>query len=280
MRFLKISLYFSFIIFFLACNQISNPLKDREEGTCGDENSPVPIRKILVEDFTGHRCPNCPDAARILDGIHDDYCDHIIPIAVHVSFFAEPHNPDFPEDFRTETGNELDQFFGVSNQGLPGGLVNRTKFNGNLVLNRDIWRSAVDAIYNSNPDVNIIIESTYEASSNTISASLKIEFLKDINESINLGLYVTEDSITAPQQDGSTYTENYLHKHLLRKGVNGAFGEKISDSGIKGNTFEKNFVIEKDTAWNINHLELVAFISKNSTNEILQAESEPVTISN
>ena len=274
MKAIKTITYLTFIIFFFACNQIENPLKERQEGTCGDETQPIPIRKILVEDYTGHRCPNCPDAARILEGIHDDYCDHIIPIAVHVSFFAEPHNPDFPEDFRTETGNELDQFFGVSNQGLPGGLVNRKEFDGNLVLNRDNWRSAVDAIYDVNPDVNIIIEPTYSETNHIVTANITLEFLKDISEAVNLGLYVTEDSIIAPQQDGSTYVENYLHRHMLRKGVNGAFGEKILNSAKKGDTFEKSFTIDIDANWNIHHLDLVAFISSNSTNEILQAESE------
>ena len=275
MKALKVITYITIILFGFACNKIENPLKDKQSGTCGDENSPVPIRKILVEDYTGHRCPNCPEAARILDGIHDDYCDHIIPMAVHVSFFADPHEPDFPEDFRTETGSTLDEFYGVSNQGLPGGLVNRKKFDGNTVLGRDTWRSAVDAIYNINPEVNIMIESEYNATDNTIDADITVEFLKDISEAVNLGLYVTEDSIIAPQQDGSEYVENYLHKHILRKGVNGAFGEKILNSAKKGDTFEKSFTVPVDTSWNIHHIELIAFISKNSDNEILQAESEP-----
>ena len=269
-----------FIIFLFACSQIENPLKNKQEGTCGDETQPIPIRKILIEDYTGHRCPNCPEAARILEGIHDDYCDHIIPIAVHVSFFAEPHNPDFPEDFRTETGNELNDFYGVSSQGLPGGLINRKEFNGNLVLGRDTWRSAVDAIYDINPDINIVIESSYNETGHTINSTVTLEFLKDISESLNLGLYVTEDSIIAPQQDGSEYVEKYLHRHMLRKGVNGAFGKKILNSATKGSTFEKTFTIPVDANWNIAHCELVAFISKHSTNEIIQAESEPVNNSN
>ena len=61
---------------------------------------------------------------------------------------------------------------------------------------------------------------------------------------------------------------------MLRKGVNGAFGEKILNSAKKGDTFEKSFTIDIDANWNIHHLDLVAFISSNSTNEILQAESE------
>lgn len=280
MKQLKILAYITLIFLVFACNKIDNPLKERQEGACGDENLPVPIRKILIEDYTGHRCPNCPEAAKILDAIHDDYCDHIIPIAVHVSFFAEPHDPDFPEDFRTETGTTADEFYGVSNQGLPGGMVNRKEFDGNIVLGKDLWRSAVDAIYNIKPDVNIIIESYYDETSGKIYADITSEFLKNINESINLGLYITEDSIIAPQQDNAEYIEKYLHRHMLKKGVNGAFGEKILSSAQKGDIFEKSFTISTDTNWNLNRIELVAFISKNLNNEILQAESEPLNLSN
>jgi thiol-disulfide isomerase/thioredoxin len=278
MKTIKTAAYFFTILFFFACNYIQNPLKDRQENTCGDESLPIPIKKILVEDYTGHRCPNCPDAARILEDIHEDYCDHIIPIAIHVSFFAEPHDPDFPNDFRTETGNELDDFFGVSNQGLPGGLVNRKKFDGNLVLGRDTWRSAVDALYNLTPEVNILIESNYESSENSVTANIKVEFFQDINESINLGLYLTEDSVVSPQQDGAEYVEFYLHRHMLRKGINGAFGKKILNSASKGSVFEKTFSFSVDPSWNIEQCELIAFISNTANNEIRQAESEPVEI--
>ncbi len=280
MNFLKTYLYTVFFLFLFACNQINNPLKDRETGTCGDETQPIPIRKILVEDYTGHRCPNCPDAARIINEIHDDYCDHIIPVALHVSFFAAPHEPDFPEDFRTETGNTLDEFYGISNQGLPGGLVNRREFNGSLVLGRDIWLSAVDVLYSKTPDANIVIESNYNNNDSSVTANITVEFLNNIEESINLGLYVTEDSIIAPQQDGSDYVENYVHRHMLRKGLNGAFGEKILNSANKDDIFEKTFTFKIDKNWNIKHLELIAFLSKNTDGEIIQAESEPVKISN
>ena len=30
-----------------------------------------PDKKVLIEDFTGHLCPNCPGAAREMKAIHD-----------------------------------------------------------------------------------------------------------------------------------------------------------------------------------------------------------------
>ena len=40
-------------------------------------------RNILVEDFTGHLCGNCPEAAHELDQLHDIYGDTLIVISIH-----------------------------------------------------------------------------------------------------------------------------------------------------------------------------------------------------
>ena len=78
------------------------------------------VKNILIEDFTGHLCKNCPDAARELDAIHDFYGSRIIGLALHVgTTFGRPYptdisvNPDqkFIYDFRTNKGEELDNHF-------------------------------------------------------------------------------------------------------------------------------------------------------------------------
>ena len=66
-------------------------------------------RNILLEDFTGHLCPNCPNAAREIEAIRTIYEDQIIALAIHVSpDFARPYSanqaPSFQYDFRTEWG--------------------------------------------------------------------------------------------------------------------------------------------------------------------------------
>jgi hypothetical protein len=108
---------------------------DVEEGPfITDYNSYInPDKKVLIEDFTGHLCPNCPNAARELDAIHDIYGDQIIGMAVHVSTtFARPYSsnqaPNFQYDFRTQWGDNWDAFYETSSIGLPAGMINRIGF--------------------------------------------------------------------------------------------------------------------------------------------------------
>jgi hypothetical protein len=274
---MKIIKYIPVILFILmmSCDNIKNPLQNNIGITCGDESTGIPIKKILVEDFTGQKCSNCPEASQILNEIIDDYCDHIVPVAVHCTSFAAP-SEEFPSDYRTETGNELVSDYGIIS--LPIGLINRSEYNGNILLSRNTWRAAVDYLYQLKPEVNIKIESSYNDETNQIEAVITTEFLNDIDYEINLGLYLTEDSITGPQQSGSEVIPNYVHRHMLKKDINGTYGEKIASSGEFGKVIEKTYRFDADSGWNLEHCELVAFISKSSSNEIIQAESEPIVM--
>ena len=109
-------------IFMNSCEVIEGPYMN---GTIDpiDTTNNVYVKNILIEDFTGHTCKNCPDAARELDAIHDVYGSQIIGLAIHAGqTFARPYpidpsgNPDekFIYDFRTSWGEELDGFFQVS----------------------------------------------------------------------------------------------------------------------------------------------------------------------
>ena len=87
-----------------------------EEPFINDYDSYVnPDKKVLIEDFTGHKCPNCPDAARELEAIHAIYGDQIIGMAIHVSSFARPYHisqaPQYQYDFRTKWGDDWDAFY-------------------------------------------------------------------------------------------------------------------------------------------------------------------------
>ncbi len=269
MKILKILLPILILTVLFSCDKIEVPLKT-QEGTCGDA-SIQPIKKILVEEYTGVKCTNCPEAAATLHEIKNDYCDYVIPIAVHVGYFATP-NSQYPDDFRTEAGDELAITFGNPNS-VPWGLVNRKEYNGKIDLAKDDWRAAVDTLRKFSPEANIIIESSYNETLKEIITNISIEILKDIPYKFNLALYVTEDSIVSKQ--APNYDE-YTHRHMLRKAINGALGESFANSATQGSILEKSFTFTANDEWNINHIELVAFISNTETNEIIQAESEPI----
>ena len=114
----------------LPCDSI-NPSNDcccYSTFNCFEETSNI-VQKVLIEDFTGHKCQNCPEAAEELHILQDSYENQVIGIAIHAGFFAEPNSavaPFLTTDFRTEKGTEIHDFFGAN--AYPVGMVNRVDY--------------------------------------------------------------------------------------------------------------------------------------------------------
>ncbi len=266
---------------------------DVEEGPfITDYNSYInPEKKILIEDFTGHICPNCPNAARELDAIHDIYGDQIIGMALHVSTtFARPYSsnqaPNFQYDFRTDWGNELDNFYGISTAGLPRGMVNRIGYPDNHKLGKDEWASAVAEELKKDIDFKIYI------SSDENSIFITAEVQNNINSDYNLSVCLTENNIINWQKDGQENVEDYQHNHVLRTVL---VDESLSNNSnyIAGQQIEKtinydllaleqyNINYSTNTAeagngnagdWNASNMSVIAYIYNTNTKEIVQVE--------
>ena len=268
---------------------------DVEEGPfISDFNSYVnPDKKILIEDFTGHLCKNCPDAAREIDAIHDIYGDQIISMALHVTKpFARPYfpNPDssFQYDFRTQWGDNWDAFYETSSIGLPAGMINRIGFlSGNHKLGLGEWASAVALELKKDVDFKIYITSD----ENSISVTAEVK--NNINSNYNLVICLTESNIINWQKDGENLIENYQHNHVLRTVLT---DESLSNSTsyIAGRQIEKTinydlFTLEQSNinysinniaelgngnagGWDSSNMSIIAYIYNTNTKEIVQVE--------
>ena len=268
---------------------------DTEKGPfINDYNSYTnPNKKVLIEDFTGHLCPNCPDAARELDAIHNIYGDQIIGMAIHVSkSFARPYPisqaPNFQYDFRTSWGDDWDDFYGISEMGLPRGMVNRIGFqDNNHKIGKDEWSSAVALELKKDIDFKIYITSDEN------SISIISEVQNNINSNYNLVVCLTESNIINWQKDGQENIENYIHNHVLKSVL---LDESLSSSSsyASGQQIEKN--INYDLAaleqfnidysinnisglgngiagnWDAKNISVIAYIYDKTTHEILQVE--------
>ena len=261
---------------------------DVEEGPfITDYNSYVnPNKKVIIEDFTGHKCPNCPDAAREMDAIHNIYGDQIIGMAIHVSSFAKPYPSPFIYDFRTQWGDNWDEDYGISEAGLPRGMINRTGFeDGTHKLGKDEWADAVALELKKDIDFKISI------AANTTSISVETEVVNNITNNYNIVICLTENNIINWQKDGVNDVEDYEHNHVLRSVIE---DESLSSnqSFVSGEIIEKSYPInleelEQDNIeysqnnvsgngnagnWNSENFSVVVYSYHTTTKEIVQVE--------
>ena len=188
----------------------------------GDTETPVYYKSVLIEDFTGQACVNCPDAADVIDGLRDAYGDKIVPVAIHcnpMGFAGNAKNLGL----MTELGKAYGEYWGVATQ--PVGLVNRV---GGL-SDRSQWLTAVAAELSQETPLALALDNTYDEETQT--ACIKVELKANAAVTGKLQVWLVEDGITAMQktpQSGSGYDRTYVHNHVFRAAVNGAWGDAVS----------------------------------------------------
>jgi|TARA_B110000263_G_scaffold52382_1_gene43813 hypothetical protein len=251
---MKRLLYITFIITLItSCEVIEGPYMN-DVIVPVDTTTNQFVKNILIEDFTGHLCKNCPDAARELDAIHDFYGSRIIGLALHIgTTFGRPYptdtsaNPDqkFIYDFRTNEGEELDNHFQVSQNGLPKGMVNRIDYSSeNHRKDYGQWLAIVGDELNKEVQLGITINSTFIG--NTGDINITTEALTSLTGNYKIVVCLAEDQITNWQKDGDIDDDTYIHKHVLRTILTPVWGENLSGGGSyidDGDIFEHSYSI-------------------------------------
>ncbi|MBI5325259.1 MAG: Omp28-related outer membrane protein [Ignavibacteriae bacterium] len=267
---LSISLIFSLS----CCDEITGDYRQSQNQNIDTSKN---ARNILLEDYTGFKCGNCPSAAEIAHEIELRYPGRIILLSVHAGYFAEP-TTSHPYDFRTPEGNDWDVAFGISDIGNPNGMVNRIKYDDSYVITPSKWDAAVLSLLNTEPDLKLEIKAYYSLSRKEISVDAVLTYLKNGLPSHNFVACILEDSIVQYQIDYRKTPqdiEDYVHNHVFRATMNSTWGEPLSANEIKaGTVIKKNckYIISDSKGWRIDKLRIVAFVHDNSTKEILQSE--------
>lgn len=277
-----ITLLVGTLLFFGSCDELEGPVYYEENKTFSSDT----INKILIEEFTGHKCGNCPRAHERLNQLEENYQDAIIPVAYHVGFFALPSTSGdaFNKDLRTTEGDEINAFFNVSEgAGLPAGIVNRTAKPGDennaVVLYEQDWESVVSYYVNKPVDALMNIDVSYAAENRSVEGTVNIEFLNDLNKEMFLVLYISEDSIVGWQKDYDSDPvdiENYVHRHVFRDAINSTWGKPLVDEAVAGQIENKSFSYSLAENWEEKHCEIIAYIYDAETLEVIQAEHEKV----
>jgi len=264
---------FLFAIF--SCDKVEPPYTTQTQTPVDTGTTKIYVQKVMVEDFTGHKCGTCPAAHRVLDDLVGVYGDKLVPMAIHAGWFAQV-TTDYPEDFQTTEGTTIFDDFNIQN--TPYGMVNRTPYNSELVLTKDKWGAAIQNILDSTElRIGIDIENTYNSTSNNLDCKIKVTFLKTLSDTLSLAIYFIEDSIISKQTDYEATpsdVDDYLHKHVLRGSINGTYGEQIiAGTAIKDASVDRQYTFALDTAkYNLNHCYTVAFVFNTNNKEILNVE--------
>lgn len=229
-------------------------------------------RKILIEEYTGHRCSNCPRGHQELERLHGVFGDTLVAVGVHYTSLANPKpNNGFPYDFRTEIGNALGSAYNINS--IPFAVIDRNGENGTeaIVQWEKLIKEADRKVYAAVQLVNQL--------SDELKTTAKITMLEDYPYPMQLSLLLIEDNIVQPQLNGSDTVPDYVHNHVLRTGINGTWGVLLTDDGIlkKGHAYYKAAKVSfEGTDWNVDNCYVVAILYDKQNRKVLQVEKVKV----
>lgn len=213
-------------------------------------------RNVLLEDFTGQNCRNCPDAHKVIESLESLYGDNLIAVSIHGGQFAIPVADSWISwgyvGLASPEGIAYNDSKGLSS--WPAGDIDRSSG----TLEHDKWADAVRARIERPAQADIDI--TAAVDNGVIVIATDITPREDYSGTLQL--WVTESGIVAAQNDNGTEIPDYVHNNVLRAAVNGTWGEPLT--GKAGQTVSVSHTIplrhNDQEQWNPANLSIVGFV--------------------
>lgn len=210
-------------------------------------------RAVLIEDYTGQYCVNCPRATEEIERLIEQYGDSVvIPVAIHSGPFSKQKGE--PSPLYTEVGDQYFTHWNLSSQ--PVGLVDRLY--GPMPFSYTDWGAGVNyeiafeapvafvtTISSDGPDRAMINVQTIGLDAERVSGKLQVWLVEDSIDSFQL------------MPDGSK-VDHYNHMHVFRASVNDPWGDEVAVS--HGEVAIKDYTITMDPSWVPEHCAVVTFL--------------------
>ncbi|RAR50994.1 Omp28-related outer membrane protein [Flavobacterium lacus] len=215
------------------------------------------IKRVLIEDYTGTWCGNCP---RVNHAVELAYAqtDKIVTVGIHRSS-SNPADANY-DPFNFDT-SELEAIVNIS--GYPRALLNRmTRW---TPLEQNNITQVINLTQGENPKLGLAMTTSIDGS--TLNLETNVKFSKNFSN-IKLVIYVLENGLIYDQVNYTNFytgpgtISNFQHNHVLRACLTPLLGESIanSNSGL-GQTYTKTISVPvPSNIANLNNIEFVAFI--------------------
>lgn len=241
-------------------------------------------RAVLLEDFTGQFCQNCPEAHEKIDELVAQYGeDKVIAVSIHCGKFGlATKNTDFEQGrigLMTDEGNSILESYPISS--FPMGVIDMNT----APLTYDLWPTAVRTALAVPSDVALDMHAEYvpteDDGENGYFGEIKItsSVLTSTERSGNIQFWIVENGIVAQQKRGAEMIKDYVHNNVFRAQVyNGHKGETIQLKAGVETDIEASIATRwsDKERWQIENLRVVGFVS--DANGVLQVKRVPVVI--
>ena len=276
----------SVIVLFSACTKEIGPAIDFSKVQAKDTFYMAPVenaqlKNVLIEEFTGVKCPNCPDGHNIVATIQNANPSRVIAIGYYPFGQAqtEPLKDLTKADFRIADATELSTLLGGI-QFLPIAAVDRKMFGGAILTARTLWSSNVQARLAVATPINMQLSVSYDDASREAIIKTTLKYTSALSTKHNISLAIYENNLVDAQEYPTYIDSSYTFKHVLRDVITPVGGASVLDSltnKAAGLVFEKTILYTLPAKWNPSNCKIVAFVhDAAATKEVYQVIEKSV----
>lgn len=233
----------------------------------------VSDRVVLVMEFTGQQCPNCPLGAQTIQNIHNAYPKNIVAVSLHPydHKLTEPLGDNDP-GLRSEEATVMFNYYNP--EGFPCAV-----FNGTTVdMSTGSWNGIFRKELIKKPTAEISLSTGFNEKTRKLNVHYEIVYLDNQSDKTNIQLWIIESGIICPQINNGNppVIVNYDNQHVLRASLTGEWGESLGKNHKVGEVVRGEASYELPADWNAEQCNVVAFVQKVSDKYVLQATESPV----
>lgn len=235
-------------------------------------------RNVLIEDFTGQDCVNCPNAAAVVKNLQDKLTvaygkSPVIAVAIHGG--GMKIKPDTnPRGLHTAQGDEYNEHWGITS--WPNGMVNRMI---DLAPYTAWEMTAITMLFQPAEMGNIEISNTFDPETRALDVKVSADAMALQRAKVNV--WLTESHILGYQlMPDNSRNLQYEHNHVFRDNITAAYGDDIVATNGKFET-EYHYTVAKGYGpgatnekyyCNTDNMAVVVFFTDVETGEVLQVE--------
>jgi len=230
---------------------------------------------VLLEEFTGVRCINCPDGHEQINNILTTFPNRCIALSLHSDFLGVPY-PGQPE-LRIEEAQDLEELLGPA-AAKPMAAIDRILFSGESSILQFLqqWSGRVSQQESTPVPVNINIENRIEDGG--LIAKVTLTYLQNINVENRITVVLSEDSIIAAQLTDTDVDSSYIHNHVVRDFLTRYNGNVLNYNLQPGRVIEKEYKLSGlPSGWKLKDLKVIVYVHEYGSNmNVLQAAEQKV----
>ena len=246
------------MLFVLGCDKIEDPLKPVVITNSG--------KTVLVKDFTGARCVNCPAAAESAHELqHRLGEESVIIMSVHAGYLAQPVGqfPNFLTNEGTEWYNNHDSnpLFTVDHVALT---------EGNTLYVEQIDTPVSDALV-APKTFEVTIANEYDEANRQLSVASEVKAIEEVEGDFYVTVCLVEDSIVGRQVVPGGLNPEYVFRNVFRGTLNGVDGEAFGNGTVVPNTAKTfNYNMELDSLFNAEQCYSLTYVYDKTDGKIMQ----------